>query len=144
MQLNFPLFKKISETPGAPGFEQRIRKLIIAEIQSFVDQIEIDNMGNLIALKQGTQKSRDERKILIAAHMDELGLIVKYIDQDGFIRFHTLGGFDPRTIIGQRVIIHGKQDIIGVIGIKPIHFMSEDERKRPIEIADLYIDIGNL
>ena len=71
--------------------------------------------------------------------MDELGLIVKYIDQDGFIRFHTLGGFDARTIIGQRVIIHGKQDIIGVIGIKPIHFMSEDERKRPIEIADLYI-----
>ncbi|OJW72777.1 MAG: endoglucanase [Candidatus Amoebophilus sp. 36-38] len=142
MQLNFPLFKKISETPGAPGFEQRIRKLIIAEIQSFVDQIEIDNMGNLVAIKQGTQKSRDERKILIAAHMDELGLIVKYIDPDGFIRFHTLGGFDPRSIIGQRVIIHGKQDIIGVIGIKPIHFMSEEERKRPVEIADLYIDLG--
>lgn len=142
MQLNLPLFKKISETPGAPGFEQRIRKAIIAEIQPLVDQIEIDNMGNLVAIKRGTKKPSDAKKVMVAAHMDELGLIVKYIDQDGFIRFHTLGGFDPKTIIGQRVIIHGKQDIIGVIGIKAIHFMSEDERKRPIEIADLYIDIG--
>jgi endoglucanase len=142
MQLNFSLFKKISETPGAPGFEQRIRQLIITEIKSLVDEIEIDNMGNLIAVKYGTKKPSDERKIMVAAHMDELGLIVKYIDQDGFIRFHTLGGFDPKSIIGQRVIIHGKKDLIGVIGIKAIHFMSEEERKRPIEIADLYIDIG--
>ena len=142
MELNFPLFKKVSETPGAPGFEQRIRQRIIDEIQSFVDQIEVDNMGNLIAIKRGTSELKEERKVMVAAHMDELGLIVKYIDQNGFIRFHTLGGFDPRTIIGQRIIIHGKQDIIGVIGIKPIHFMSEEERKRPIEIADLYIDIG--
>ncbi|NEJ83824.1 M42 family peptidase, partial [Rhizobium leguminosarum] len=82
------------------------------------------------------------RKIMIAAHMDELGLIVKYIDQGGFIRFHTLGGFDPKSLIGQRVIIHGKQDLIGVIGIKAIHFMTEEERKRPLEISDLYIDIG--
>jgi endoglucanase len=142
MQLNLPLFKKVSETPGAPGFEQRIRRLIIEEVQPFVDYIEVDHMGNLIAVKYGTQKPSDEKKIMVAAHMDELGLIVKYIDQDGFIRFHTLGGFDPKSLIGQRVIIHGKQDLMGVIGIKAIHFMTEEERRRPLEINDLYIDIG--
>ncbi|ACE05991.1 hypothetical protein Aasi_0590 [Candidatus Amoebophilus asiaticus 5a2] len=142
MQLNLPLFKKVSETPGAPGFEQRIRQLIIEEIRTFVDHVEVDHMGNLIAVKYGVQQPSHEKKVMVAAHMDELGLIVKYIDQEGFIRFHTLGGFDPRSLIGQRVIIHGKQDLVGVIGIKAIHFMTEEERKRPLEISDLYIDIG--
>jgi endoglucanase len=142
MALNLSLFKKISETPGAPGFEHRIRQLIISEIQSLVDKIEVDHMGNLVAIKYGTQKPSDTKKMMVAAHMDELGMMVKYIDQGGFIRFHVLGGYDPRTLIGQRVIVHGKQDLIGVIGIKAIHFMTEEERKRAIEIADLYIDLG--
>jgi putative aminopeptidase FrvX len=142
MALNLSLFKRISETPGAPGFEGRIRQLIISEIKPLVDKIEIDNMGNLIAIKYGTQKPSDSKKMMVAAHMDELGMMVKYIGEDGFIRFHVLGGYDPRTLIGQRVIVHGKQDLIGVIGIKAIHFMSEEERKRSIEIADLYIDLG--
>jgi endoglucanase len=142
MQLNLPLFKKISETPGAPGFEQPIRRVIIEEIKSLVDYLEVDHMGNLIAVKYGKRKPNDGRKVMVAAHMDELGLIVKYIDQDGFIRFHTLGGFDPKSLIGQRVIVHGKQDLIGVIGIKAIHFMTDEERKRPLEVDDLYIDVG--
>jgi len=142
MAINLPLFKKLSETPGAPGFEQPIRQCILTEIKPLVDKLDIDHMGNLIAVKYGVKAQKNEKKIMIAAHMDELGLIVKYIDSEGFIRFHTLGGFDPKSLIGQRVIIHGKKDLIGVIGIKAIHFMSDEERKRSIEIADLYIDVG--
>ncbi len=142
MSLNLSLFKKISETPGAPGFEHRIRQLITAEIKPFVDKMTIDNMGNLITVKHGTQKPSDTKKMMVAAHMDELGMMVKHIDQDGFVRFHVLGGFDPKSLIGQRVLIHGEEDLIGVIGIKAIHFLSEEERKRSIEIADLYIDLG--
>ena len=142
MQLNFSLFKKIVETPGAPGFENTIRNFLIKEIQPLVDTVEIDNIGNLIAIKYGTAEAREARKVMVAAHMDELGLIVKHIDTDGFIRFHPLGGFDAKSLMGQRVIIHGKKDIIGVIGIKAVHFMSEDEKKRPLDIGDLYIDTG--
>ena len=141
MQLNLSLFKKISETPGAPGFEHRIRRLIIEEIRPLVDRIEIDSLGNLVALKQGA-KEPGTKKVMVAAHMDELGLIVKHIDQRGFVRFHALGGFDPRTLIAQRVIIHGRRDLIGVIGTKAIHFMTEEERKRPLDLGSLYIDLG--
>ena len=140
--LNLPLFKKIVATPGASGFEHRIRQFIMDEIRPWVDTIHIDHIGNLVAVKHGTDPKRAEHNILIAAHMDEIGLIVHHIEGNGFIRFYPLGGFDPKTLIGQRVIIHGKQDIVGVIGIKAIHFMNDEERKRPIELGDLYIDVG--
>ena len=141
MELNISLFRKICETPGAPGFEQRIRQLIIATVKPLVDRIEVDNMGNVVAIKQGAEQPTT-KKVMVAAHMDELGLIAKHIDKAGFIRFHALGGFDPKTLTGQRVIVHGKQDLIGVIGVKAIHFMSETERKKPVEIANLFIDLG--
>lgn len=141
MKLDIPLFKQICETPGAPGFEQRIRQLILAAVKPLVDRVEVDNMGNVIAIKQGA-KQPEAKKVMVAAHMDELGLIVKHIDQEGFIHFHTLGGFDPKALIDQRVIVHGKQDLIGVIGVKAVHFMTETERKKPLEIAELFIDLG--
>lgn len=140
MQLNIPLFKKISETPGAPGFEHRIRQLIIAAVKPLVDDVAVDNLGNVLAFKKGYQPA--SKKVMIAAHMDELGLIVKHIDPSGFIRFHTLGGFDAKTLLAQRVVVHGQQDLVGVIGTKAVHFMTEEERKRPIEVKELYIDLG--
>lgn len=141
MELNIALLKKLSETPGIPGFEQRIRKLIVQEVKPWVDQLSVDNLGNIIAIKQGTKKTETDR-VMVAAHMDELGLIVKHIDHEGFVRFHTLGGFDPHTLISQRVVIQGKQDLVGVIGIKAIHFMTQEEQNKPLAIKDLYIDLG--
>jgi endoglucanase len=141
MAINVALLKKLSETPGPSGFEQRIRQFIIQEIKPWVDQVEVDNVGNIIAIKQGT-KSSEAGRVMVAAHMDELSLMVKHIDQDGFVRFYTLGGFDVNSLVGQRVIIHGKQDLIGVIGTKAIHFMSKEAQKKPLEIEDLYIDLG--
>lgn len=136
--INVALLKKICETPGAPGFEDRIRNFIEQEISSLVDDIKTDNMGNLIALKKG----RERKKVMVAAHMDEISFIVTHIDEDGFIRFHTLGGFDPKTLTSQRVIVHGKEDLIGVMGSKPIHLMKPEERKKAPEIKDFFIDLG--
>lgn len=136
--IDFDLLAKITEAPGAPGYEERIRSLIHQHIKDFCDDCSVDRMGNLIALKKG----RNEGKLLIAAHMDEIGFVVSHIDKEGFIKFHPLGGFDPKTLTAQRVIIHGKEDVIGVMGSKPIHIMTPEERKTPPKIDDYYIDTG--
>ncbi|MEM7105068.1 MAG: M42 family metallopeptidase [Bacteroidota bacterium] len=136
--INVPLLKAICEIPGAPGFEQPIRKLVIDEVTPLVDEVRVDPMGNVIALKKGQQ----DKTVMIGAHMDEIGFIVTHIDEEGFIRFHTLGGFDPKTLTAQRVIIHGRKDIIGVMGSKPIHLMTAEERSKPLKIQDFFIDTG--
>lgn len=136
--INITLLKKICETPGTSGFEQRIRALVLKELEGLVDKIEIDAMGNVIAVKKG----REEKRVMIAAHMDEIGFIVTHIDDEGFVRFHTLGGFDPKTLTSQRVIIHGKKDIIGVMGCKPVHLMKPEERSKAVPTEDYFIDTG--
>jgi len=141
MSLNIKLLSKICETPGISGFEQPIRSLIMKECEGLADEIWADNMGNVIALKKGTAK-KDRKKIMLPAHMDEIGFIVHHIDDDGFIRMLPMGGFDPKTLTAQRVIIHGTKDIIGVMGSKPIHLMSPAERGKPVKISDYFIDTG--
>jgi len=139
MPINTPLLKIISETSGAPGFEKRIRDVVIKEISGLVDSIKVDNLGNLIAVKKGLDSSK---KVMAAAHLDEIGFMVNYIDEDGFVFFNTLGGFDPKTLTAQRVIIHGKQDVIGVLSSKPIHVMSQEERNKVAKTTDYFIDLG--
>lgn len=136
--INTDLLKVICETPGAPGFEQRIRELVIKEVEPLVDELSVDPMGNVLAVKKGKKNKR----IMVAAHMDEIGFIVTHIDEDGFLRFHTLGGFDPKTLTAQRVIVHGKKDIIGVMGSKPIHLMKPEERNKQTPISEYFIDVG--
>ena len=136
--IDVKLLKKICEIPGTSGFEQRIRALVIKEVKPLVDKIEIDAMGNVLAIKKG--KAR--KKVMVAAHMDEIGFIVTHIDEEGFVRFHTLGGFDPKTLTAQRVIIHGKKDVLGVMGSKPIHLMKPEERGKAPKIQDFFIDTG--
>lgn len=139
MNLDLPLLEKICQTPGAPGYEQKIRTLILEEIKGLVDHVEVDNMGNIYALKKG----KGDKKVMIGAHMDEIGFIVTHIDDNGFIRFHTLGGFDPKTLTAQRVIIHGEEkDVIGVMAAKPIHVMTQEERNKNPKITDYFIDTG--
>lgn len=136
--IDVALLKKICETPGAPGFEQRIRKLVLEEVRPLVDEVSVDAMGNVIAFKKG----KENKKVMVAAHMDEISFVVTHIDEDGFIRFHPLGGFDPKTLTSQRVIVHGKKDIIGVMGSKPIHLMRSEERGKPVPIHEYFIDTG--
>ena len=136
--IDLKLLSKICETPGAPGYEKKIRDVIIKEVEKHVDDFYIDNIGNLVTKIKG----KGSKKTMVAAHMDEIGFITTHIDKNGFIRFHTLGGFDPKTLTAQRVIIHGKKDIVGVMGTKPVHVMSPEEKKILPKTTDFFIDTG--
>lgn len=141
MSINISLLKNICEVAGAPGFESRVRSMVTEEVEPLVDSLEVDNMGSVITLKKG-KNNPDGKKVMVAAHMDEIGFIVTHIDDKGFLRFHTLGGFDPKTLTAQRVIVHGKKDLVGVMGSKPIHVMSPEERNKNPKITDYFIDLG--
>jgi endoglucanase len=112
--------------------------LILSEVNKLADRISLDNMGNIEVFKKG----KEPKKVMIAAHMDEIGFIVNHIDDNGFLRFLPLGGFDPKTLTAQRVIVHGKKDLVGVMGSKPIHLMKPEERKKNVELSDFFVDLG--
>lgn len=137
--MNVQLFKELCEATGAPGFEYGIRELIIREMSPLVDSVSVDNIGNVICCIKGKSA---ERKIMCAAHMDEIGFIVRYIDDNGFIRILPLGGFDPKTLTAQRVVVHGTKDLPGCMGVKPIHVMTPDERGKMPAVTDYVVDVG--
>ncbi len=138
MALNIKLLAEICETPGAPGYEQPIREVVLRELKSLGVKVSIDNMGNVTAFKKG----KNNKKVMIGAHMDEISFIVSHIDDKGFLFFHPLGGFDPKTLTAQRVIVHGKKDLVGVMGSKPIHVMTAEERSKVPKLTDYFIDLG--
>lgn len=137
--MNTALLKEICETPGVPGQEAKVRALVYRELETLADDISTDNMGNVYVLKKG--KSSD-KKMMVAAHMDEIGFVVTHIDDKGFLRFHPLGGFDPKTLTNQRVVVHGSKSLVGVMGSKPIHVMPPEERNKSVKITDFFIDLG--
>ena len=139
MPIDISLLSRICEAPGPPGFERKIRQLVLAELEGLADEIRTDAIGNVIALKKGRSSAK---KSMAAAHMDEIGFIVTHVDDKGFVRFNPLGGFDPKTLTSQRVIIHGRKDIMGVMGSKPVHIMTPEERDKKIAIKDFFIDTG--
>jgi len=132
------LLRKLSDAHGLSGREQNIREIIKEEIAPYVDEIRTDSMGNLIAVKKG-----GDYNVMLAAHMDEIGCMVQYIDDRGFIRFVTIGGWFTPALYAQRVILHGtKGPVTGVLGGKPPHMMSDEDRKKTLKPEDLFIDIG--
>jgi len=131
--------KEYTMINSVSGNEARMRKRILDDIKAYADDIKVDSMGNIIALKKGTSPSG--KKIVLAAHMDEVGFIVSDITEEGFLKFKEAGGVDPRILLAQRVVI-GDNNINGVIGIKAIHLQSPEERKSVIKLKDMYIDIG--
>lgn len=137
--MNVQLFKELCEATGAPGFEYGIRELIVREMTPMADSVTVDNIGNVVCLIKG--KSTD-RKIMCAAHMDEIGFMVRHIDDNGFIRILPLGGFDPKTLTAQRVVVHGTKDLPGCMGVKPIHVMTPDERTKMPAVTDYVVDLG--
>jgi endoglucanase len=132
------LLEKFTNAHGISGSEDNIRELLEMELEPYVDTIRKDIMGNLIATKKGEGPT-----IMLAAHMDEIGFMVKYIDDNGFLRFIGIGGWFDQTILNQRVIVHGKKGSIpGVIGSKPPHLMKEEDKKKPVKMEDMFIDVG--
>ena len=133
------LIKKLSDMRGISGFEHRINNQIKELFMPYSDQVNIDTLGNVIAIKKCDKK--DAKKILIEAHLDEIGLLVSNIDERGFLSFVNVGGVDPRILPAAEVIIHGKEDIKGVIGAKPPHLQDGDDSKAS-KISDMAIDTG--
>ncbi|MCX6817963.1 MAG: M42 family metallopeptidase [Candidatus Aenigmarchaeota archaeon] len=132
------LLKRLVDSASISGYEKNIRDLISKEIKPYVDEIKIDKIGNLIC-----KKGSGSPKVMLTAHMDEVGLMVKYIDDDGFIKFEPVGGWDPKVLLSQKFKIHGtKGPVIGVIGSKPIHLQDREDVNKVVKLNDMFIDIG--
>lgn len=136
-----PLLKSLSEASGVSGYEDQVREIVHATFSDLADEVRSDAMGNLIALKRGSGPSEPRRRIMLAGHMDEIGLMVTALDK-GFLRFTQVGGFDVRTLMGQEVVVHGRRPLPGVIGCRPPHVLSVEERKKPLPMDQLFIDVG--
>lgn len=133
-----PLLKRILEAPGISGYEDEIASIMADELRKTCDEARIDTFGNVIA-----RKGSGGRKIMLAAHMDEIGLLVKHITKEGFLYFIKVGGIDDRILPGQRVIVKSKTgDIRGLLGTKPPHLQKDEEAKKIIKYEDMFIDIG--
>ncbi len=132
------LLEKLVNASGISGNEKEVRNLIIEELKGYVDELKVDRMGNVIVKKKG---KNDKYHVAIAAHMDEVGLMVKGIDGSGLIKFAPIGGIDARILVSKVVYI-GESRIPGVIGAKAVHMQKPHERTKAMTFDDLYIDIG--
>lgn len=141
--MNFDLLKRLCETPGISGVESPIRKLVAEEMRPLVDTLSADVMGNLIGVKNGAENGP---RVMIASHIDEIGFRVRFIDDKGFIRLLPVGGWDPRNMVSQRVLVHGfaGQTLRGTLmpGTKPTHLLTAEEAGKPSKIEDFFVDLG--
>lgn len=131
--------RRLIATPSPSGFEQRAQQVIREEVQHYTDELRTDVHGNVIAALNPGGNPR----VMLTAHCDELGFLVRYIDDKGFIYFAPIGGFDPSTLPGERVHIHtANGPVLGVIGRKPVHLLQSDERGKAPKLSEMWIDIG--
>lgn len=139
--MNFDLLKRLCETPGIPGYEDRLRAILREELQPLVDELDTDVMGNVVGIKRGRAP-----RVMVAAHMDEIGFMVRYVDKNGFLRLQPLGGFDARMLVAQRVLVHTRsgQTLRGALmaSTKPTHVLTEEERNRAPKLEQLFVDLG--
>ena len=133
------MLETLCNLDGVSGNEHRVREFIIDSISPYTDNITVDTMGNIIAVKKGTNPSG--KTVLVCAHMDEVGFIISEICDNGFLKFKPVGGIDPRILLSKKVLV-GEEKIPGVIGIKAVHLQSKESRKTVIRQKDMYIDIG--
>jgi len=133
--------QRLSEASGVSGYEDEVREIVREQFAPLADDIRVDAMGNLIALKQGAAAGSPRRRIMLAGHMDEIGLMVTELDK-GFLRFTQVGGFDVRTLLSQAVTVHGRRPLPGIIGARPPHVLSLAERSKPVPMDKLFVDVG--
>ncbi|WP_449537201.1 M42 family metallopeptidase [Ferdinandcohnia sp. Marseille-Q9671] len=134
------MLKDLTDAKGIPGNEREPREVMKQYITPYSDEVSTDGLGSLIAKKVG---NADGPKIMVSGHLDEVGFMVTQIDDKGFLRFQTVGGWWSQVMLAQRVtVVTSKGDITGVIGSKPPHILSPEARKKPVEIKDMFIDIG--
>lgn len=135
--MNIKLLKLLCETPGMPGAEEPVKKIIKKEFEKLTKEVSEDVMGNIIAHIPGKGP-----KVVIDAHTDEVGFMVNHVDKRGFVRVTPLGGMDPRVFYGQRLVIYGKKPLVGMVGAIPPHISKSGNNKEVPEIEDCVVDLG--
>lgn len=131
---------ELSRSTGVSGYEQPVADVVRRAFAPHVDEIREDALGNVIMLKRGSGDGAP--KVMLAAHMDEIGLVVTKVEEDGFIRFSSIGGVDQRILPAAEVVVHGKKTLLGVVGAKPPHVQLAGERDKAVKMEDLFIDVG--
>ena len=134
--IDYSLLRRLCSANGISGDEGAVRELIINEIRDFADDIRTDNLGNLLVHKKGRERAKN--RLMLSAHMDEVGLMVTEITSDGFLKFDEVGGLDRRVVVGKRVRV-GKNGAAGVVGIKPVHLTHGDENAAIPAYSEMYI-----
>jgi endoglucanase len=134
------LLRELCETPGVSGREERLRAIVRRELEPIVDDVTTDALGNLFCRRRG----RGGRKLMIAAHMDEIGFLVTHVDDRGFLRLAPIGGHDPRNMVAQRVLVAGRRDLPGILfpSAKPPHLQDADERDKAPKMGAFFVDVG--
>lgn len=135
--MNVKLLKKLCDTPGVPGAEDRIKEIVKSELKSYTDGIIEDKLGNIIAHIPGIGP-----KLVLDAHMDEVGFMVNHIDQNGFLYLLPIGGMDPRVFYGQRLMVWGKKPLVGMVAAVPPHISRNTNNKEVPEVEDCLVDLG--
>ncbi len=134
------VLEQLSNACGVAGREDEVRLLMTDLLTPNVDEVNVDTLGNVIGVKRGRE---DAPRVMLAAHMDEIGLMVKNITKEGFIQFTKIGGIDDRILIAQKVLLHtATRPLTGIIGSKPPHLSKEEERKKVLTVDELFIDVG--
>jgi endoglucanase len=134
------IIQRLTEAGGVPGFEAPVRKLLTEYLEPLSDEVVRDHFGGVVGKRTGQP---DGPKVLIAGHLDEIGLMVTHITDEGFIKFQTLGGWWSQVMLAQRVTIQTRKgDVVGIIGSKPPHILPAEERNKVVKIQDMFIDIG--
>lgn len=131
------LLERLIEAEGPSGREQAVAAIVRGELEHTCDRIETDPLGGVAGVR-GASGTR----LVLAAHLDEIGLMVTHVEDSGFLRFVALGGWDARTLVSQRVVVHGRERLAGVVGVRPVHLLEEAERNKTPKIESLGIDIG--
>lgn len=137
--MNIDIIKKLCSTPGISGFEHPAAEYMAECMRPFCTEVRIDRCGNVIALKKSAS---GYGKIMIEAHIDEVGMVVTDIDSDGFLRITPVGGANPAVLYANTVRVYGKSEFVGVIGAKPPHIMTSDEYNNALDFDKLYVDVG--
>jgi endoglucanase len=134
------LLKELTETNGVSGHEVEIRRLMARQLKPITDSIQYDKIGSIMGLKKG---GSDRPRVMLVAHMDEIGFIVREISSEGYIKVLPLGGWWGHVALGQRMrVMTSKGPVLGVVGSKPPHLLPDEERKKVIDIKDMFIDVG--
>jgi endoglucanase len=140
------LLKQLTEAFGGSGHEAEVAEIVAAELRPLCRKVSIDTLGNVVGVKPGKGRKQGRRRVMLAAHMDEIGFVVSHIDDRGFLRVQPAGGFDPRTLMAQRVTVFGKgtHKLIGLLNAagKPIHLQSPEERKKDLQVTSFFVDLG--